>query len=208
MATTKQKIIEAAIDLYNKRGVSAVTMRDIAAEVGISTGNLAYHFKNQDFIIAEAFHQMETERDQILTGVQEIPSFENINQQILPLIRMAQKYQFIHLDSVHIFRTYPRIANLQRTYFENAIAYVKAVIDLSVAVGTIHPEPRAGEYLRLARTVWMLINFWLEQLTLRGIRESRIDELRQSIWDLVIPHLTEKGHHQLAKLYKTENASA
>lgn len=208
MSTTKQKIIDAAINLYNKKGVSAVTIRDIAGAVGISTGNLAYHFKNQDFIIAEAFRQMETERDQILTGVQEIPSFENVNLQILPLIRIAQKYQFFHLDSVHIFRTYPSIAELQRTYFENSIAYVKAVIDLSVAVGTFQPEPREGEYQRLSRTVWMLINFWLEQLTLRGSKQTRIDELRQSIWDLVIPHLTEKGRHQLAKLYKTENANA
>jgi len=208
MPSTKQKIIDAAIDLYNRKGVSAVTIRDIAANVGISTGNLAYHFKNQDFIIAEAFQQMEKERERILSGVQEIPSFENVNLQILPLLRTAQKYQFFHLDSVHIFRTYPSIAELQRAYFENSIAYVKAVIDLSVAVGTFQPERRAGEYQRLARTVWMLINFWLEQLTLRSIEQPRVDELRKSIWDLVIPHLTKKGQHQLSKLYKSKNANA
>jgi AcrR family transcriptional regulator len=183
-------------------------MRDIAQSVGISAGNLAYHFKNQDFIIEEAFRQMEAQRDDILSGVQEIPSFENINAQLVPLLKLSRTYSFIYLDSVHIFRTYPGIAELQRSYFEQSIAYIKAVIELSQGAGNIIPEPRTGTYQRLAHTTWMIINFWLEQAILRGENDTRDDDIRQKIWDLVIPYLTEKGHHQFAKLYKPENASA
>ncbi len=208
MSPTKQKIIAAAIGLYNEKGVPAVTMRDIAQSVGISAGNLAYHFKNQDFIIEEAFRQMEAQRDDILSGVQEIPSFENINAQLVPLLKLARTYSFIYLDSVHIFRTYPGIARLQRSYFEQSIAYIKAVIELSQGAGNIIPEPRTGTYQRLAHTTWMIINFWLEQAILRGENDARDDDIRQKIWDLVIPYLTDKGHHQFAKLYKPENASA
>jgi len=208
MSPTKQKIIAAAIELYNEKGVPAVTMRDIAQTVGISAGNLAYHFKNQDFIIKEAFRQMEAQRDNILSGVQEIPSFENINAQLVPLLKLARSYSFIYLDSVHIFRTYPGIAQLQRTYFEQSIAYIKAVIDLSVGAGNLYPEKRPGTYQRMAHTTWMIINFWLEQAILRGENDTRDDDIRQKIWDLVIPYLTDKGHHQFGKLYKPANASA
>jgi AcrR family transcriptional regulator len=208
MSPTKQKIIAAAIALYNEKGVPSVTMRDIAQSVGISAGNLAYHFKNQDFIIEEAFRQMEAQRDDILSGVQEIPSFENINAQLVPLLKLSRTYSFIYLDSVHIFRTYPGIAELQRSYFEQSIAYIKAVIDLSIGAGNLISEPRPGTYQRMAHTTWMIINFWLEQAILRGENDTRDDDIRQKIWDLVIPYLTEKGHHQFAKLYKPENASA
>ncbi|NRB64878.1 MAG: TetR family transcriptional regulator [Saprospiraceae bacterium] len=207
MSPTKQRIIEAAIDLYNNHGVSAVTMRDIAARISISSGNLAYHFKNQDFIIAEVFKQMENERDQILSGVQEIPSFENINRQLIPILQIARRYAFLYLDSVYIFRAYPSIAQLQRAYFEQSIAYVKAVIDISVGAGTFQPEPRPGAYQRLAHSAWMIINFWLEQGILRGTTNEPDQNIQQHIWDLVIPHLTEKGQHQLSKLYKNENAT-
>lgn len=204
---TKQKILDIAADLYNRKGVSNVTMRDIAAEAGISPGNLAYHYRNHDFIIEALFRQMEQEREAILKGVQQIPSFENINHQILPLLETAQKYRFFHLDAVHIFRTYPAIAELQREYFNNSIQYVRAVIDLSVGMGTCLPEHRPGQFQRLAHTVWMLMTFWLEQLTIRGREDLGVAELQHSIWDLVVPHLTEKGRHQLQKLYILEDAS-
>jgi AcrR family transcriptional regulator len=200
MKPTKQRILDAAVELYNKKGVNNVTLRDIAAELGISSGNLAYHFPNQDFIIEAVFRQMEKEREEILMGVQQIPSFENINHQILPLLTMAQHYRFIYLDSVHIIRKYPSIAVLQQAYFENSIRYVKAVIDLSVGIGNLKPERLAGQYQRLAHTVWMLMNFWLEQLTLRGLEKLEVEEVRQRIWDLVWPLLTEKGVHHFQKL--------
>ncbi len=199
--STKDRILNTAIRLFNERGMAAVSLREIAAEVGISPGNLAYHFKNQDALIEEAFHRMQAERDAILSGVQQIPSFENINEQIPPLLDIAQRYRFLHLDTVHLFRTYPEIAELQRSYFENSIAYVRAVIDHSVGAGTFRPEPRAGQYQRLAHTVWMLMTFWLEQQAVRGRKQLDVESVRQTIWDLVLPNLTEKGKKQIKGVY-------
>jgi AcrR family transcriptional regulator len=201
MSSTKKKIIHTAIRLYNERGVCNVTMRDIAAEVGISPGNLAYHYKNQDYIIEEIFRCLKQERDQILVSVQQIPTFDNINQQILPLLEVAKKYMFFHIDTVHLLRTYPKIASLQQAYYEDSIKYDKAVIDHFVEVGIFRAEQRPGQYHRLAHTAWMLMTFWLQQLTVRGYEELNIEELRQSLWDLVLPHLTEKGSRQFRNMH-------
>lgn len=206
MKPTKERIIEAAIDLYNQRGVNNITLRDIAQEVGISPGNLAYHFKNQDFIIEEAFRLMEQEREEILMGVQQIPSFENINRQIQPLLDIAYRYRFFHLDAAHIIRTYPAIAEWQRAYFDNSIRYVRAVIDLSVGMGNCQPESRPGEYARMAQQVWMIMNFWVNQLILRGLTELDAEVVRQHIWDLVLPRLTEQGRHHFKTIYRDTHA--
>jgi len=200
MSSTKEKILDTALELYNQKGVGNVTMRDIAAGVGISSGNLAYHFKNQDFIIEAIFRRMKGERDEILMGVQQIPSFENINRQLLPLLQVAYKYLFFHLDTVHVIRNYPAIARLQQSYYEDSIRYVRAVLDLSVGSGNLEPEQYPGQYRRLAHTVWMLMAFWLQQMVIRDLEEPDIDDLRQSIWDLVIPYLTSKGKHQLKNI--------
>jgi AcrR family transcriptional regulator len=206
--STKQRIVEAAIQLYNERGVSNVSLRDIGQVLDMSPGNLAYHFANHDYIITEAFRQMEAERDEILRGVQQIPTFENINQQIQPLLEIGGKYLFFQLDAAHILRNYPDIAQLQRQYFESSIKYVKAVIDLSVGNGNCQREQTPGQFQRLAHTVWMLMNFWLEQKMLRGQdAELEVEEVRRSVWDLVYPHLTEKGKHQLTKLHSASAAT-
>lgn len=204
---TKEKILEAAVQLFNERGVSQVTLRDIAQEAGISPGNLAYHFRNQDFIIEALFRQMEQERDEILMGVQQIPSFENVDRQIGPLMEVAQKYRFFHLDAVYIHRTYPAIATLQQEYFKRSIQYVKAVISLSVGMGNYKPETEPGQFERLAQIVWMLMTFWLEQQVLRGEEGQDAAQLRRCFWDLVIPHLTEKGRHLLQKIVQPDHAS-
>lgn len=51
-ATTRTKIVEAADTLFYQRGFDHTSLADIAAAVGIARGNLTYHFKTKDEILA------------------------------------------------------------------------------------------------------------------------------------------------------------
>ena len=84
-------------NLSFEKGVSPITLRDIAEKVGISISNLAYHYKNKDYIILELFENMEEEKTAILSGVQQIPSFVNIDRQVAPLLDISKKYRFFFL---------------------------------------------------------------------------------------------------------------
>ena len=53
---TRQKILEAALDLFRERGFEAATMRDIAARAGVATGLAYYYFASKDAIVL-AFYQ-------------------------------------------------------------------------------------------------------------------------------------------------------
>ena len=48
---TKDKIIATAIDLFNIHGTKAISTNHIAKEMGISPGNLYYHFRSKNDII-------------------------------------------------------------------------------------------------------------------------------------------------------------
>lgn len=170
MATnaTKEKIITSAIDLFNRKGVADVTLRDIADKAGISIGNLAYHFKNKDAIILELYRQMEEERNALLSKVQFIPSFENIHEQVVSILELSLKYKFFYVSTLYIVRSYPFIAKLHREYINSHIAYIKAMLDYSVGVGNLHPETVPGYYQRLSEVVWSTLNFWLLQEEIRG----------------------------------------
>ena len=45
--TTRERIIESALDLFSKRGYEAVTVEDIAVKVGIKAPSLYKHFKGK-----------------------------------------------------------------------------------------------------------------------------------------------------------------
>ena len=80
-------------------------------------------------------------------------------------------------------------------------------MDYSVGSGFLEPETSSGLYERLSHTVWMVMTFWLEQLVLRGSTEDELDCLRQTVWDQILPYLTEKGRTHLFKtVYRTDHA--
>lgn len=52
---TKARILDAALALSNQRGTANVTTNHIAEALGMSPGNLYYHYRNKAEIIRELF---------------------------------------------------------------------------------------------------------------------------------------------------------
>ena len=50
-ATNRTRIVDTALLLFNQRGVRHVTTNHIAERLGISPGNLYYHFRNKEEIV-------------------------------------------------------------------------------------------------------------------------------------------------------------
>ena len=59
MGDTKQKILDVSLDLFSQKGFSAVSIRDICAQVNIKESSVYYHFKNKQAIFDELLHRFE-----------------------------------------------------------------------------------------------------------------------------------------------------
>ncbi|MGB1217618.1 MAG: TetR/AcrR family transcriptional regulator, partial [Saprospiraceae bacterium] len=193
MNSTKQKILNTAITLFNENGMVNVSIRDISNEIQISPGNLTYHFKNKPSIIEAIHNQMKSRRFEILKGISLTPSIVNINAQIQPLLDLYYEYKFFYLDLLEIHRAYPAIAEKYRIHAEQQIDYIEAMLMYSVQSGNMTPEPSKGFYRGMSHTVWMILSFWLNQQIIRGKADDHHKGATQAMWNLVIPHLTEKG---------------
>ena len=55
---TKQKIIDLAVDLFNKEGFAAISLQELADELGMSRGNLTYHFKDKKALLQGITEQL------------------------------------------------------------------------------------------------------------------------------------------------------
>ena len=56
--SNRQRIIDAALMLFNDQGTGAVSTNHIADAAGISPGNLYYHFRNKEEIIRVLFERL------------------------------------------------------------------------------------------------------------------------------------------------------
>jgi AcrR family transcriptional regulator len=54
---SREQILEAALELFSHRGYGATSMRDIAAEAGVSTGNVYHHFPDKESIFRTLLDQ-------------------------------------------------------------------------------------------------------------------------------------------------------
>lgn len=108
---TRDRIIETARLLFNEEGEGQVTTVDIANEMGISPGNLYYHFRGKGPIIEALFKTFEEEMSQVLTAPSEGPLEVDDTWVFLYIVFEEIYYvQFLYHNLVHILEEYPAIA--------------------------------------------------------------------------------------------------
>lgn len=71
MHDTRQKILDVSLDLFSKRGFSAVSIRDICAQVMVKESTIYYHFKNKQAILDELIRQFEKVANSMMTQLEQ-----------------------------------------------------------------------------------------------------------------------------------------
>lgn len=76
MQTTKQRILDVAINLFSQYGFKDVTMRQIAGEVGIKASSLYKHYASKENILENifAFFQEKLRQTEL-----EVPAFNSLS---------------------------------------------------------------------------------------------------------------------------------
>ena len=70
--STRDKIMDVALNMFSERGYEAVSIRDICSEVGIKESTLYYHFKNKKDILDSLVEKFRSHIDGLLSHVDEI----------------------------------------------------------------------------------------------------------------------------------------
>jgi len=197
MKNTKQEIINAAILLFNQSGFRNVTLSQIALKIGISNGNLNYHFQKKDDLIRAIFYQMEKEINEVFNYFSGASSIKGILEQIIISYSSQLKYRFFFQDTLEIIRAYPKIAKVHHKEVLQYTKHIRRSLAACVAQGIFRPEPFLGAYDYLAHSLWLHSAFWLNQLSLLQNDSNKPEIFAHSIASLFYPHLTPKGLSEL-----------
>ncbi|MDN3678775.1 TetR/AcrR family transcriptional regulator [Vibrio tapetis subsp. quintayensis] len=94
---TRDKIIYASLELFNKLGERSVTTNHIAAHLGISPGNLYYHFRNKEDIIHSIFEEYICYMDEsFLPASEDTSAAETLRQYCDQIFDSIWRFRFFH----------------------------------------------------------------------------------------------------------------
>lgn len=107
---TKDRILHTSLLLFNEEGEPNVTTVDIANEMGISPGNLYYHFRGKEIIIEDLYDHFDREMTDILTAP--IHKTVGINDSWLYLYVVFEhiyQYRFLYYNLADVMHRYDKI---------------------------------------------------------------------------------------------------
>ncbi|MFB6456201.1 TetR/AcrR family transcriptional regulator [Chitinophaga sp. Hz27] len=196
--TTKEKILAAALEQYNAKGTDVITIRHIAKEIGISHGNLQYHYKNTEELILALFTQLSAEMDLLMTSVvatPAAPSFHNFRDNIQKAFTIFYKYRFIFLHFVAIVQRVPEIKtrynsmdDFREQQFSQMFAHYREL-------GIFRNDIPAQIWKELITLLYITSDFWLPHNEIKlGLKDqAAVQHYVQLISNMFYPYLTEKG---------------
>lgn len=198
--STKQKIINKAVKLYNQKGYASVTLFELAGALDMTRGNLTYHFKTKDLLLEAIADELWLKMKDGRKRGRMLPSFENLHDEIQVYFKIQKAYAFVFLD--HHVLNHPVMKEKFRSLTNEYIKECEATIAFAISIGNMKPEPNPGMYHRLAHTTWMVSFYWLNQKMIRGEKTSGTGEdAAMSVWSMLLPHLTEKGLKAFQKFF-------
>ncbi len=198
--TTKQKILNAAIQLFNEYGLANVRLQQIADEIDISVGNLAYHFKNKEAIVEAVVDNLEDEVMDILSNYRRFPNLMDFDFQLSKYFQFISNYPFYFLDLLEIERTYPEIHTNRQHNAAKMIHQFRNRFDFNEQRGLIKEEPRDGIYDSIANTILTTITFYTPQNMIRGNGQIYEASFKESIWNQIYPYFTQEGIAEFEQL--------
>ena len=88
--TTSNKILDAALELFQKKGFEQTTMRDVAAAAGMATGAAYHHFASKDAMVMAFYERSWAEMQPLLEAA--VADARGLEQQLAALIRTKLEY--------------------------------------------------------------------------------------------------------------------
>jgi len=158
---TRDKIIQASIVLFNEQGERNVTTNHIAADLGISPGNLYYHFRNKEDIILSIYE--EYARNLLIETMPEVsPDVKPLDAIILYMdvvFQAMMKFRFFYSNLPVLLAKNPL---LHDKYVEVQSFIAQRVSELLLSLRSANMMDFADEDLPDIVSILRLVNtFWL-----------------------------------------------
>ncbi|NAW88244.1 TetR/AcrR family transcriptional regulator [Photobacterium halotolerans] len=161
---TRDKIIHAALELFNDGGEPNVTTNHIAAHMGISPGNLYYHFRNKEEIIHSIFDEYAQDlRVRFQPREEAVLSADSLLQYLDAVFMLMWRYRFFYANLPDILSRDPVLQHKYLEAQENLHQDIMVVMRHFRSLGLVTLND--DDLLSLATTLKLVATSWISYQT-------------------------------------------
>lgn len=201
MSATKEKILDTALELFNEQGIESVTVRHIAQAMGISHGNLQYHYANTDLIIQALYDRLADRFDQLVQAApdQLTDELATFRKGIESSYQLIYEFRFIFLHFVEIGRRIPSITKHYKENLKKRKPQFMHLFGIMQHKGIMRKDIPTQVLELLIHQVFIVSDFWISSnaITLQLTGKKALDYYNRIFWNMFYPYLTAKGLNQL-----------
>lgn len=164
---TVERILDTSLALFNEHGEPNVTTTQIADELGISPGNLYYHFRNKEAIVKPLFDRFAAElADNLTLPVDRATTLEDLWLHLHLVFETIWRYRFIYRDLNDLLARHRKIREHFRRLMEEQSAAGVVVFHGLAASGEMMASE--AQMHTLARNMVLISTYWLSFENARG----------------------------------------
>ncbi len=207
---TRDRILLTSLLLFNEEGEQNVTTVDIANEMDISPGNLYYHFKGKESIIAALYSDYESTMSSLLyQGISEDLSLEQHWYFIYVIFEEIYKFRFFYLNLSDILQRYPDIERRFSRLVTNKVKTIEAL-----CLQLIEKQAFSSNLLdieQLAENISFTLLYWFPYQQLLNRKQEANQLIHRGVYhvlSLIVPFTDAEGvglAHALKAIYQSKS---
>lgn len=158
---TANRIVEASLQLFNEQGERNISTNHIASHMGISPGNLYYHFNNKDEIIIQLFKRYSHELLDYLSKAKLPESIEQMIDYMMGIYDVMWEYRFLFSDVNTLLNRSVELVGEHNEFTRAKIAplLVKLFTQWH-SLGMIDIDERGKQDLSI--NIWLVTKYWFD----------------------------------------------
>jgi len=177
---TRARIIETALGLFNEHGSGEISTNHIAETLGISPGNLYYHFRNKEEIIRAIAEQKDARWESLYHLPQDrAPTPADVERLVRENFALVWAYRFFFRELSALTRRDPLLKAHYQQMRRERLAAFEGLFTQFVSAGVARPSASPTLVANLAKVCWLISDYWLPFLEIDG--------------DLTLPDGIEQG---------------
>jgi len=203
MSEAKKKIVQSSIELFNNNGFSNVSQHKVANHLGISPGNVTYHFKKKsdilEFIYEEYENSIENHFNFFLDSDMLI---SNLDLLIKSWFKENYYYRFLFSELENVLRTSDKIGKSYRLFVSKINNLFLAIYKMLIRLKYVSPENIKDLNNNLTPILHLVTTFHCtyQKITLDGASTPLFLKSIPLFYGVFHPYLNELGIKEFRRI--------